>query len=144
MHSGISVDFGHGRDVGSGRLGRPCPESTIGNRAKRGGIGGHDYVVTIEPCTIAHPWRVFRQVEPIRSSHHTHLEQAFDTVEALQNQFVTRIELDAWLSIDAFSTKLCTQLALWFRSIATGFSRAANLTLANSQHRENKRRSVEL
>lgn len=63
------------------------------------------------------------------ASSQVHLQQPFDAVEALEDQLVARIELDAWFSVDTFGAKFCAELAFWLGTVAARFARATNLAL---------------
>jgi hypothetical protein len=60
---------------------------------------------------------------------HVHLEKALDAVEALQNEFVAGIQLDARLSVDTLGAQFGAKLALWLGSIATRFPRSTDFAL---------------
>jgi hypothetical protein len=60
------------------------------------------------------------------------LKESFNASEVLQDEFVPGIELDARLAVDTFRAQLCTELALWFRSITPRLSRATDFTLVGT------------
>jgi hypothetical protein len=50
---------------------------------------------------------------------HAHLQQILDPVEALENELIACVKLDARLPVDALSTQLCAELALGLVSITS-------------------------
>jgi hypothetical protein len=67
-----------------------------------------------------------------RSSHGLRLrllQEPFDPAQALQDELVASVELDAWFAVDAFRAELRAQPAARLSTVATGFPSAADLAL---------------
>lgn len=144
MQSRCRVYLRHGRDVGSGIIPRTEPvhwwhhlhvqgrqtAAAAGEQLFIGAVGGR--------------WRVRGQREGPSScmaADQTCLQQTFDATEVLEDEFVTGIELDAGLPVDALGIEFGAEAALWPRAVTPGFPGPANLALKHGSGQHEMRAS---